>query len=258
MTTALAPPPRVSPLTADLDFAGRRVLVTGAANGFGAAIADLFAAHGATLVLADQEADAVTAKAAAIGPRATAIVYDQADVASVERLAAAAGDVDVLVNNAGRLLTKPLLETSAAEIRGLIDVDLVGVMVLTPLLARGMVARGRGVVVNIGSQTAFCGGEGRGIYAAAKAAIAQYTRAAAVEWGPHGVRAVCVAPGRSITRMTRHVVAGPSGDRGLDRVPLGRWGSAEEVAKLVVFLASDAASYVTGETVIADGGYVIG
>ncbi|MGE0724944.1 MAG: SDR family NAD(P)-dependent oxidoreductase [Alphaproteobacteria bacterium] len=242
----------------DLDFTGRRVLVTGAANGFGAAIADLFHAHGASLVLADREEAALAAKAAAIGPTATAIVFDQSDPASIERLSAAAGEIDVLVNNAGVLLTKPLLETSAADIRTLIDVDLVGVMMLTPLIARGMVRRGRGVVVNIGSQTAFCGGEGRGIYAAAKAAISQYTRSAAVEWGPSGVRVVCVAPGRSITRMTRQVIAGGSADRGLARVPLGRWGEAEEVAKMVVFMASNAASYVTGETVIADGGYVVG
>jgi len=248
----------MSALLRDLDFTGRRVLITGAANGFGAAIAELFATHGATLLLADREADTVSAKAAAIGPQATAIAFDQADPASIERLASAAGEIDVLVNNAGVLLSKPLLETSAAEIRGLIDVDLVGVMILTPLIARGMVARGRGVVVNIGSQTAFCGGEGRGIYAAAKAAVIQYTRSAAVEWGPSGVRVVCVAPGRSITRMTRHVIASGSADRGLDRVPLGRWGSAEEVAKMVVFMASDAASYVTGETIIADGGYVVG
>ncbi|MGE0718802.1 MAG: SDR family NAD(P)-dependent oxidoreductase [Alphaproteobacteria bacterium] len=243
-------------LTRDLDFTGRRVLVTGAAHGFGAATAALFAAHGATLVLADREADALAERAKALD--AAAHVYDQGDPDSIVRMAEAAGDVDVLVNNAGMLLAKPLLETSATEIRRLIDVDLVGPMVLTPLVARGMVARGRGVIVNVGSQTAFAGGEGRGVYAAAKAAIAQYTRAAAVEWGPSGVRVVCVAPGRSITRMTRDVVAGPSGDRGLARVPLGRWGTAEEVAKLIVFLASDAASYVTGETVIADGGYVIG
>lgn len=248
----------MSALARDLDFTGRRVLVTGAANGFGAAIADLFAAHGASLVLADREADTLAAKTAEIGPSATAITFDQADPSSIERLAAAVGEIDVLVNNAGVLLSKPLLETTATEIRGLIDVDLVGVMILTPLIARGMVARGRGVVVNIGSQTAFCGGEGRGIYAAAKAAVIQYTRSAAVEWGPSGVRVVCVAPGRSITRMTRHVIASGSADRGLDRVPLGRWGSAEEVAKMVVFMASDAASYVTGETVIADGGYVVG
>ena len=140
----------------------------------------------------------------------------------------------------------------------MIDVDFVGVVRLMQLFGAGMVARGRGVVLSIGSQTAFAGGEQRGIYAAAKAAISQITKAAAVEWGPHGVRVVCLAPGRSITRMTDKTRTGSSGDRGMARVPLGRWGTVDEVAKLAVFLASYAASYLTGETVILFGGYVVG
>jgi NAD(P)-dependent dehydrogenase (short-subunit alcohol dehydrogenase family) len=241
----------------DLDFTGRRVLVTGAANGFGAAIARLFHAHGAGLVLADIEADALSAIAAGLG--AEAVAYDQADPASVEALAARAGAVDVLVNNAGILVAAPLLGTTPGQIRRLIDVDLVGVILLTRLVGAGMVARGRGVVLSIGSQTAFCGGENRAVYAAAKAAIAQLTRSLAVEWGPRGVRVVSLAPGRSLTRMTRDTAA-PShaGDRGLARVPLGRWGTAEEVAKAALFLCSDAASYVTGQTLVADGGYAVG
>jgi NAD(P)-dependent dehydrogenase (short-subunit alcohol dehydrogenase family) len=240
-------------LQQDLDFTGKRVLITGAAHGFGAAMAKLFKAQGADLVLADIEPQAVDAGLGTVVP------YDQADQASIERLAATAGAVDVLVNNAGVLLSKPLLETTADEIRRLIAVDLMGVLLLTPLIAKGMVARGRGVVVNIGSQTAFTGAVGRGIYASAKAAIAQYTRSAATEWGPHGVRVVCVAPGRAVTRMTEAgIKAGTLAGRGLSRVPLGRWGQPEEIAKLVVFVASDAASYITGETIIADGGYVIG
>ena len=244
-------------LAQDLDFTGRRVLVTGAANGFGAAMADAFAAQGATLVLADIEEAPLRDVARRVG--AEAHVFDQSDPASVERLAQAAGAIDVLVNNAGMLVAKPLLETSLDEIRRLIDVDFVGVVRLIQLIGRGMVERRRGVILSLGSQTAFSGGENRGVYAAAKAAISQITRAAAAEWGPYGVRVVCLAPGRSLTRMTAETARpGYTGDRGLSRVPLGRWGTAEEVAKMAVFLTSDAASYVTGETVIADGGYVIG
>ncbi|BBK41504.1 2-deoxy-D-gluconate 3-dehydrogenase [Allostella vacuolata] len=244
-------------LATDFDFSGRRILVTGAANGFGAAMADLFHAAGATLVLADIEAEPLAAVAARCG--AEAHVYDQADPAAVERLAAAAGPVDTLVNNAGVLVAKPLLDTSFAEMRRVIDIDLVGALQLMQLVGRGMVERGRGVILSIGSQTAFSGGENRAVYAAAKAAVSQLTRSAAVEWGPHGVRVLCLAPGRALTRMSRETVqAGRSGDRGLARVPLGRWGTAEEVAKLAMFLVSDAAAYMTGETVIADGGYVLG
>jgi NAD(P)-dependent dehydrogenase (short-subunit alcohol dehydrogenase family) len=244
-------------LSDDLDFTGRRILVTGAANGFGAAMADLFHAAGARLVLADVEEGPLAEVAARCS--AEAHVFDQADPASVERLAKAAGAVDTLVNNAGVLVAKPLLETSLEEVRRTIDIDFVGALRLIQLVGAGMVARRRGVILSIGSQTAFSGGENRAVYAAAKAAISQITKSAAVEWGPSGVRVLCLAPGRSITRMSRGTVKeGQSGDRGLARVPLGRWGTAEEIAKLAMFLVSDAAAYITGETVIADGGYVLG
>lgn len=247
----------VNPLSESFNFRGRRVLITGAANGFGAATARRFHAQGASLVLADIEAQPLAALADELGARSA--VYDQADSRSIASLADSVGTVDVLVNNAGALVAKPLLETSEDEARKLIDTDFLGVLLLTQHFGRRMVEQRRGVIVSVGSQTAFCGGENRGIYAAAKAAISQLTRSAAVEWGPHGVRVVCLAPGRSLTRMTQQTASpGWTGDRGLARVPLGRWGSAQEIADLIVFLASDAAAYITGETLIADGGYVIG
>jgi NAD(P)-dependent dehydrogenase (short-subunit alcohol dehydrogenase family) len=244
-------------LAQDLDFSGRRILITGAANGFGAAIANAFAEQRGSLILADIEEAPLRKIAGRLG--AQAHVFDQSDPASVEQLGQTAGTVDILINNAGILVAKPLLETSLEEIRRLIDTDFVGVVRLMQLVGRGMVERRRGVILSMGSQTAFAGGENRAVYAAAKAAISQLTRAAAVEWGPHGVRVVSLAPGRSLTRMTQET-ARPiyTGDRGLARVPLGRWGTPDEIAKLVVFLCSDAAAYVTGETLIADGGYVIG
>jgi NAD(P)-dependent dehydrogenase (short-subunit alcohol dehydrogenase family) len=240
-----------------IDFSGRRVLITGAANGFGLAMAERFAEQGATLILADIEPGPLEAAARRLG--AESQVFDQADSASVQALCEAAGVVDVLVNNAGVLVAKPLLETSVDEIRRLVDVDFIGVCQLMQGIGRGMVARRRGVILSIGSQTAFCGGENRGVYAAVKSAVSQLTRAAAIEWGPHGVRVVCLAPGRSITRMTAATAApGYTGDRGLQRVALGRWGTVEEVANSAVFLCSDAASYITGETLISDGGFAIG
>jgi NAD(P)-dependent dehydrogenase (short-subunit alcohol dehydrogenase family) len=244
-------------LAQDLDFTGRRVLVTGAANGFGAAMAKLFTAHGAKLVLADIEGSILEGQADALG--AEMHIYDQADPESIDRLATDVGAVDVLVNNAGILVAKPLLETDPRDIRRLVDVDFIGVALLMRAFARPMVQRGRGVILNISSQTAFCGGENRTIYAAAKAAVSQLTRGAAVEWGPSGVRVLALAPGRSLTRMTVDVVRPDyDGDRGLGRVPLRRWGTPEEIAKIALMLCSDAAGYVTGETVIADGGYVLG
>ncbi len=178
----------------DLDFSGRRALVTGAASGFGAAIAELLAQQGAALIVADKEEANLVETARRLG--ADWHRYDQADLASVDGLVAAAGAVDILINCAGVLVAKPLLETSSDEIRGLIDVDFIGALRVMQGIGRGMVERRRGVILSIGSQTAFCGAEGRGVYAAAKAAISQLTRTAAVEWGPYNVRVVCLAPGR--------------------------------------------------------------
>ncbi|MBI1736525.1 MAG: SDR family oxidoreductase [Candidatus Rokubacteria bacterium] len=237
------------------DLSGRRVLITGAAQGLGAAMAAAFAAQGASLVLADRKIDALRAAAPALECHA----YDQSDQRSIEALAAAAGAVDVLVNNAGILARASLLETGGDLLREVVGVDLVGVVALTTLVARGMVDRGRGAVVNIGSQMAFCGAEGRGAYAAAKAGISQFTRTAAVEWGPRGVRVNCIAPGRMLTPMTREVLADPAEyARGLERIPLRRYGDPADVAWVAVFLASDAAGYITGQTVVVDGGWVLG
>ncbi len=220
-------------------------------------MARAFAAQRATLVLADLEGTALTAVADPLG--AESHVFDQGDAASIERLASAVGDIDVLVNNAGVLLTGPILDAPQRSVRHLMDVDVLGVIFLMQAFGNAMLRRGSGVVLNVSSQTAFCGGENRGIYAAAKAAVAQLTRAAAVEWGPSGVRVLALAPGRSLTRMTHETTRTDyAGDRGLERVPLRRWGTADEIAKLAVVMCSGVASYVTGETVIADGGYVVG
>lgn len=241
------------------DLSGRRVLITGAAQGLGAAMATAFAAQGASLVLADRKMEALGGAARALGRSVECHPYDQADPRSIEALAAAAGAVDVLVNNAGIMARTPLLETGAGLLREIVAVDLVGVVALTTLVARGMVERGGGAVVNIGSQMAFCGAEGRGAYAAAKAGVSQFTRTAAVEWGPRGVRVNCIAPGRMLTPMTREMLADPAEHAsGLQRIPLRRYGDPNDVAHVAVFLASDAAAYVTGQTIIVDGGWVLG
>jgi len=244
-------------LADDLDFRGRRVLLTGAAGGLGRAMAALFAGHGAQLVLADRETAALRALASELDIAADCHAYDQGDAASVQALARDAGAVDVLVNNAGVMLRKPLLDASADEIGRVFAVDAIGPMLLATAVARSMIARGSGVIVNLGSQLAGCGAERRGVYAAAKAALQQFTRTAAAEWGTAGVRVVCAAPGRTVTPMNEAVLR-EEGKGGLARIPLGRYGTAMEAAKLVLFLASPAAAYITGETVVADGGFVIG
>ncbi|HKO07054.1 MAG TPA: SDR family oxidoreductase [Alphaproteobacteria bacterium] len=246
-------------MTEGPSFKGQRVLVTGAAGGLGQALARAFHGAGATLVLADRHAEALAAFARGLGRGIECHYYEQGELPSLAALAQAAGAVDVLVNNAGILLARPLIETTPEEIDEVIRVDLVGPMVLARLIGARMVARRRGVILNIASQLAFCGAEGRAAYAAAKAGLAQFTRTAAVEWAPHGVRVVAIAPGRLLTPMTAYQRADPELYKAaIARVPAGRYGEPEEIAKLALYLASADAGYIVGETVIADGGYVLG
>jgi NAD(P)-dependent dehydrogenase (short-subunit alcohol dehydrogenase family) len=242
----------------DLDFAGRRVLVTGAAGGIGSAMAVAFSAHGAEVVLADIDAQALERRHKSLGHRASVHRYDQSDAESIAALAQAVGPIDVLCNNAGMIEAGPYLEQSPEVIQKIIAVDLTGPMLLARHIGEGMVARGRGVIVNTASQLAFHGSATRAAYAAAKAGMVQFTKSTAAEWAPHGVRVVALAPGRTLTPMTEPFL-GTEAQRaeGLEHIPAGRYGEREEMAKLALFLASDAASYVVGETLIADGGYVL-
>ena len=240
-----------------LDFTGRTALVTGAAGGLGSRMARGLHAHGARVLLADRDLERLAALAAELGG-AESHAFDQADPASVEALAEAAGPVDILLNNAGIVIGGPFLEMTPDAIERLIATDLTGPILLARALARGMVERGFGVIVNTASQIAFTGGPERVIYGTAKAGLVQFTRAAAVELAPHGVRVVALAPGRTLTPLTEEQLADPDYlAASLARIPAGRIGDAEEMARLALFLASPAADYVVGETLIADGGYIL-
>jgi len=242
----------------DFDFTGCRVLITGAAGGIGSAMAAAFAAQGGEVILADIETDSLAEQADALGNGATFLQYDQSDGASIAALAAAAGPVDVLCNNAGMMQAGSFLEQSPDIIARMIAVDLTGPLLVARHIGEGMVARGRGVIVNTASQLAFHGAAYRTAYATAKAGIVQFTKSAAAEWAPHGVRVVALAPGRTLTAMNAPLLATEEQRaEGLKHIPAGRYGSREEMANLALFLASDAASYVVGETLIADGGYVL-
>lgn len=187
----------------DLDFTGRRVLVTGAANGFGAAIARLFHAHGAGLVLADIEADALSAFAAGLG--AEAVAYDQADPASVEALAARAGAVDVLVNNAGIDEVGPLVTKTADDVARITQVNLVAPMELCRQAAVRMTGRGRGHLVNVSSMAGSSAFPGMSLYAASKAGLSHFSRVVARELAGTGVGVTLVELGPIPTDMLAHV-----------------------------------------------------
>lgn len=238
---------------------GARALVTGAAGGIGGAIAERLADEGCKVLAADRSEDGLRALADRLGAAVESThVYDQGDLASVKALAAAIGPTEILFNNAGILRAGPLLEMDVETIDEIIRINLIGPMALARALAPGMIQAGGGVIVNTSSQLAFDGASTRAAYASAKAGLAQFTKTAAAEWAPHGLRVVAIAPGRTLTPINEALLADPKVRAdALAGIPAGRFGDAAEIARLACFLASPAADYIVGETLIADGGFVL-
>jgi len=239
------------------DMTDRRVLITGAAGGIGSAMARSFSAHGATLVLADRNQTGLDELATSVGGNPPCLSYDQSIPEEVEKLAAKAGPIDILLNNAGILAMSPLQEQSTEDITQLIAINLTGPILLATALAKGMIARGRGVIVNTASQLAFTGAMDRSVYSTTKAGLVQFTRTAAAEWARYGVRVVALAPGPTETPMIKEIIDTLEGRaQRLDKIPMQRFGTAEEMARLALVLASNLSDNVTGHTLVADGGYV--
>ena len=240
------------------DFAGKTACVTGAASGIGRATAMLLADMGAVVHAADRDKKGLEALAAERPTTIKPVVYDQSERGSVEHLASVIGPVDILANNAGVLLYEPLIDLKWDDLERVVSIDLVGAIGLTRLVGAAMIERRKGAIVHTGSQLTFNGAEFRAVYAAAKAGISQFVKTAALEWGPHGIRVNCVAPGRTLTAINRHLLSDPKEyAEAIKRIPLGRFGQPEDIARAIAFLASDASSYVTGQTLVVDGGWVL-
>jgi NAD(P)-dependent dehydrogenase (short-subunit alcohol dehydrogenase family) len=240
---------------------GRRAIVTGGARGIGRAITLALAGAGATVTVADRDSEAADATVAAVrelGGVATALALDVTQAADVEVAAAAEPDTDILVNNAGTVTNAPALDTTDADWRRVLDLDLDAVFWCSRAFGRRMVARGRGSIVNIGSMAGdiVVFPQGQPAYNAAKAAVAMLTKSLATEWARSGVRVNAVAPGYTATELTLLGRSKPDWfQTWLDRTPMGRLGEPDEIAAVVLFLASDAASFMTGSIVTVDGGY---
>jgi NAD(P)-dependent dehydrogenase (short-subunit alcohol dehydrogenase family) len=241
-----------------IDLSGRTALVTGAGRGIGRAVAESLAAAGARVALAARSEAELRETAEATGGAAWVFPVDLGSAGAATDLAlrvrAAMGDVDILVNNAGISYSRRSERADQATIASVLQVNLASALELTLALAPSMFGRG-GAVVNISSAAAVAGMPAQALYAASKGGLDAATRALACEWGPRGVRVNSVAPGLVITRMWEKGRERPGVAETLERhVALRRWGAPPDVAGVVTFLVSDLAAYVTGETIVVDGG----
>ncbi len=239
------------------DLTGKTALVTGASGGIGGAIARALHGHGASVVLSGTRAEALEALKNELGVRAHVAVCNLGDTASVEALPkaaeAAAGPIDILVNNAGITRDNLFMRMRDEEWDRVIAVDLTAAFRLSRAVLRPMMKKRWGRIVSITSVVGATGNPGQGNYAAAKAALAGMTKSLAAEVASRNITANCVAPGFVVTPMTA-VLSEDQKTALLERIPAGRFGSPQDIAAAVVYLASNEAGYITGQTLHVNGG----
>ncbi len=245
-------------------LAGRIAIITGGGDGIGAATARRFSKEGATLILADKDeanVQAVCEEIVAKGGKAAAIRTDISSLKEIQAMLAFAaktfGPAEILVNNAGVGSQKHFLETPLEMLDTMLEVNVKGTFMCAQEAAREMAKLGRGAIVNVSSHSSLLGSTGRSAYAASKGGIDAMTRVMAVDLAQFGIRVNSIAPGPIDTPRIRKQHNEERSQAWLRAVPLARIGEPEEVASVAAFLASDDASYVTGQTIAVDGGFTI-
>ena len=248
------------------DLTGRAAIVTGTSRGLGQYFARALARAGADLVLTSRRREDLApfqTEIESLGRRAVALELDVRDQDSIERMAAAAeaayGHLDILINNAGCNVRKPALDVTWDDWNLVVDTNLRGSFFVAQAVARRMVARNYGRIINIGSVTSVAGYAGLGPYGASRGGIRQLTMSLAHDWGKHGVTVNCLAPGWFRTAQNKVMYEDEAWvDYLVERIPVGRPGQPTDLDGAVVFLASESSRYVTGQTLLVDGGISTG
>lgn len=247
-----------------LDVDGKVAVVVGGTSGIGRALAIGLAEAGADVVPTSRRVEQVNDTAAQIkkiGRKSLAITSDVGDRSSLERVLAetttSLGAVDILVNCAGTTRRAPTLDFDEAVWQDILDTNLTGTLRCCQVFGRQMIARGRGKIINIASLSSFVALYEVAAYAASKAAVASLTKSLAIEWARHGICVNAIAPGVFRTALNTELLDGTNrGKEFLMRTPMGRFGRLEELVPAAIYLASDASSYVTGEVLAVDGGFL--
>jgi len=244
------------------DLSGKTALVTGSGRGLGLTFASALAGAGAKVILNGRNRESLEKATIALGEKGLAAtcsvfnVYEEEEVKqAVGQIESRTGPIDILINNAGINLRNLIIDTTLADWNEVMKVNLTGPFLVAREVARGMIARRRGKIINICSLMSELGRSTTAAYTAAKGGLKMLTRAMTVEWAKYNIQVNAIGPGYFLTEMTRPLAEDQDFNRWITgRTPAGRWGLPEELAGVAVFLASEASNFVNGQVIYVDGG----